>query len=64
MNALLTVPEVAGQLRKSVRFIHDEIRRKNLRAAKVGSQWLLTQADVDTYVEAHMNVSRVKRAAS
>lgn len=60
----LTVTEAAEQLRKSERFTLDEIRRKNLRAAKWGGAWHVSQADLDTYMDAHANVSRVKGKAS
>lgn len=61
--AWLTVPEAAEFLRKSERFVLDEIRRKNLRASKWGGAWHLAQADLDTYVAAHANVRPVGRAS-
>jgi excisionase family DNA binding protein len=60
---LLTVAEVAEKLRLSERFVYDEIRRKNLRAAKVGNALRVTEEDYAAYVEAHMNVSKVRRSA-
>lgn len=64
MSALLTVPEAAEKLRKSERFVKDEIKRKNLRAAKFGGQWHVTQEAIDSYIAAHMNVREVRGAAS
>lgn len=61
---LLTVPEAADRLRKSERFVKDEIRRKNLRASKYGGAWHVSEADLDTYIAAKANVRTVKGAAS
>lgn len=66
MNALprfLTVAEVADEMRKSHRFVLDELRRKNLRGAKWGGEWHVTPEDLDVYFDAHANVSRVRRAS-
>lgn len=62
-DALLSVADAAGKLRKSTRFVLDELRRKNLRGAKFGGEWHVTQSDLDAYVDAHMNVSKVRRAS-
>lgn len=58
---LLSVADAATRLRKAPRFVLDELRRKNLRGAKFGGEWHISPADLDAYVEAHMNVSRVRR---
>lgn len=63
MSGLLSVSDVAEQLRKSTRFVLDELRRKNLRGAKFGGEWHVTPADLDAYVDAHMNVAKVRRSA-
>jgi excisionase family DNA binding protein len=60
---LLTVHEVAEILKCSDRFVADELRRKNLRGIKVATQWRISEADVDTYLEAHANVRTVRRSA-
>jgi len=59
---LLTVPESAERLRKSERFVLDEIRRRNLRASKWGGAWHVTEADLQTYIDAHANVRPVRSA--
>lgn len=59
---LLSVAEVAERLRKSERFVLDELRRKNLRGSKFGGEWHIAPDDLSAYVEAHMNVSRVRHA--
>lgn len=59
----LTVPEVAAKWRCSERFVLDEIRRKKLRATKIAGSWRIYESDVETYAEAHMNVSKVRRPA-
>lgn len=60
---LLTVADVADRLHKSTRFVLDELRRKNLRGARFGGQWHITEDDLAAYVEAHMNVAKVRRSA-
>lgn len=64
MSDFLTVSEVAERLRKSHRFVHDELRRKNLRGAHVGGSWRISAADLRTYIDAHMNVPAVKRRST
>lgn len=64
MTSLLTVTEAAERLRKSTRFVKDEIKRKNLRASFYGRQWHVTPEAIDAYIAAHMNVREVKRTAS
>lgn len=61
---LLSVAEAAEALRKSTRFVLDELRRKNLRGSKFGGEWHVAQADLDAYVEAHMNLSQVRRRSA
>lgn len=60
-ETVLLVAEVAERLRKSERFVLDELRRKNLRGSKFGGEWHIDPDDLQAYVEAHMNVSRVRR---
>ena len=60
---LLTVPQVALILQASDRFVLDELRRKNLRGSKTGAGWRVAEADLDTYLDAKANVSRVRRAS-
>jgi len=61
-DVMLTTDEVARRLQVSKRFVLDEIRRKNLRASKTGA-WRVSEADLETYVDAKANVSRVRRAS-
>lgn len=61
MSERLTVDEAAAELRKSPRFVLDELRRKNLRGSKYGGQWVVALADLRAYVDAHANVRPVKR---
>lgn len=60
---LLTVPDVAAILKCSERFVLDELRRRNLRGSKPGNSWLIDEGDLDTYLDAKANVSRVRRAS-
>lgn len=62
-DRMLTVPDVALILVASERFVLDELRRKNLRGTKLGAGWRITEADLDTYVDAKANVSRVRKAS-
>ena len=61
-DSMLTADEVAARLRVSKRFVLDEIRRKNLRTSKTGG-WRVSEADLETYIDAKANVSRVRRAS-
>lgn len=58
---LLTVAEVAERLKCSERFVLDELRRKNLRGSRLGAGWRVDEGDLETYVEAQMNVRQVRR---
>jgi excisionase family DNA binding protein len=58
---LFKTDEVADKLRMSERFVLDEIRRKNLRAAKFGGAWHVRPADLQSYIDAHANVRPVAR---
>lgn len=60
---LLTVKEAALRMRASERTVLDELRRKNLRGSKLPSGWRISEADIDSYIEAHANVRAVKRPA-
>lgn len=60
----LTVSEVALRIKASERFVKDELRRKNLRGSKPGGLgWRISEADLQTYIDATANVSRVRRSA-
>lgn len=58
---LFTVDEAAEILRCSAYFVRDELKRKQLRGSKIGREWRIKPADLDTYVEARMNLARVRR---
>lgn len=60
-DALLTIPEVAARLRKEYRFVLNELNRGNLRGAKFGAEWHVRPADLEAYIEAHMNVRPVEK---
>lgn len=60
---LLTVAEVAVIINRSEAFVLRELRRKNLRGSKYGGAWSVDEADLDTYLDATANVSRVRRAS-
>lgn len=63
MIALLSVADTAERINKSTRFVLDELRRKNLRGSKFGGEWHVAEADLEAYIDAHMNVSQVRRAS-
>lgn len=57
----LTVPEIAGRWRLTARAVRDEISRNRLRAAKIGGQWLITPADLETFEQSRLNVPRTAK---
>lgn len=60
----LTVREVAVELRcESTRPVLEALRTKRLRGTKPNGQWLVTPDDLQTYIDAHANVSKVRRPA-
>ncbi|WP_436702161.1 helix-turn-helix domain-containing protein [Nocardioides sp. BYT-33-1] len=63
MTEMLTVKETALKLRRSPRFVLEELRQKHLRGAKIGHSWAVDPADLDDYIQARMNMSRVRRSA-
>lgn len=65
MSGYLTVVEAADELRCSERFVLDELRRKNLRGLKLKGSvgWRIDPADVRVYLDAHANVTRVRKSA-
>lgn len=60
---LLTVKEAAARLRLSERFVLDQLRKRDLRGAKFGGRWLVDADDLETYIQARMNMSRVRRSS-
>lgn len=63
MTTYLTVKEAAERIRRSPRFVLDELRRKNLRGSRYGGAWSIDETDLETYVAAKANVSKVRRAS-
>lgn len=61
-SRMLTVPEVAETLRCSERFVLDELRRKRLRGTKTPG-WRISEVDLDIYIDAKANVTKVRRSA-
>tara|TARA_R100001230_G_C5642995_1_gene148906 strand:- start:167 stop:361 length:195 start_codon:yes stop_codon:yes gene_type:complete len=60
VKRMLTVAEAADRLRRSERFVKDELRRKNLRGIKTPAGWTVLETDLDLYIDAHANVSQVR----
>lgn len=58
---VLLIPEVMERLRKSYRFVLNELNRGNLRGARFGAEWHVKPADLEAYIEAHMNVRPVEK---
>jgi excisionase family DNA binding protein len=54
---VLTINEVAAQLRSSHFFVRDEINKRHLAHLRFGRRFYVRQADVDAYMQ------RVRRAA-
>lgn len=64
MPDLMTVEQVAAKLNRSEYFVRNELKRKNLRGTKIGRHWGVKPSDLEAYVEARMNLSRIRRQAS
>ncbi len=58
----LTVAQVAERLAVSERFVHDELRRKQLRGSKLPGNlgWRISEADLTRYIDARANLSKVR----
>lgn len=65
MTALLTVSQVAERLDASERYVLDELRRRALRGTKLNGRagWRVSEDDLQTYLDAKANVSKVRRPA-
>lgn len=61
MSTYLLVQDVANKLKKKEQFVRNELRRGKLRGSYFGGAWHITEADLATYVEAHMNVRPVEK---
>lgn len=61
---LLTPDEVAVILKRSAWFVRNELKNKRMRGTKVARQWGVRRSDLDAYIEARMNLGRLRRAAS
>lgn len=61
----LTVADVAQEIGVSARYLHDELRRRNLRGTKLPGRagWRIAPEDLDTYMQAKANVSKVRRSS-
>lgn len=52
MTNLLTIQDVADQLKMSYTKVYDLVTKKKLiRASQIGRQWRIKQADLDDYVD-------------
>lgn len=52
----MTVPEVAARWYLSARAVRDAITRHQLRATKIGGQWLIRPSDLEEFEVSQMNV--------
>ena len=57
----LTVPQAEDKSRRSTFVLRADIRNGKLRAYKVGGQWRILDADLDTYLKALVMPSRGTR---
>lgn len=61
-QVFLTVAEIAARWRLKERSVREEIGRNRLRATKIGGQWLVRPADLESFEQSRMNVKpTVKR---
>jgi excisionase family DNA binding protein len=58
MDELLTVQEVADELRLTFRTVYRYLRECQLRGQKLGRTWRISRSDLTTYLnERHHNVT-------
>lgn len=50
-NELLTVANVAEKLNVSTQYVRSLMRKNELTAIKLGSQWVISADDIDTYIK-------------
>lgn len=62
MTTLLTVPEVAAQLRVNDSTVRRLAASGALKGYKPATHWRFTQADVDAYLEESITVAEVEPA--
>lgn len=60
LPTFLKVADVARILDSSERYVLDQIRANNLRATKVNG-WRIDPDDLQTFLDAKANVSKVRR---
>ena len=51
IDKLLTVQEVANQLKVTPQYIRKMIKDKKLIATRIGSQWVIKPADLHSYIQ-------------
>ena len=57
-RAWLAIEEVAEKLEVHERTVRGYIRRKQLRATKIGGRWRITPADLQTFLDKRANMER------
>lgn len=62
MQQWLTVDEVARRIRVSEETIREFIRRKKIRAMKIG-RWFVSAEDLEVFIRSRMNVSQIRDAS-
>ena len=60
---MLDVADVALRLNRSEEFVRSEIKRKQLRASKIGRTFGIDPADLQAYIDDRANFSRVQRSS-
>lgn len=58
---LLSTIEVAAELKKSRQFVQGEIRKKKLRAVKVGREFKVSRKDLNLYMGVDNSTEQLKQ---
>lgn len=61
MSTLMTVSEVADQLRLTTWTVRAMVRRGELRGSFIGGRWLIRVEDIDVLLNAHANQTPAAR---
>lgn len=63
MPEYMKIPEVAALLRCNPRSVYEWLRLGKLPAGRAGNRWLITQADIDAFLDAGRVAAAVDRRA-
>ena len=59
LNNILTVTEVASQLKVTPQYVRKLISEKKLNGIRIGNQWVVEQANLSNYINKYKNNASV-----